>query len=109
MLTYNSPETTPILENLSITMRCGLFTNAKGEILLVHYEDLPGDIDYMQYDPASLSFYLIYENGQMQKLGLTMQDRIDSNLVNGTEVTLARIEDKKIVSAQKIIFLIEAS
>lgn len=90
-------------------MDCGLFTNAKGEILLVHYNNLPDEIDYMQYDPAYLTFSLIYENGQMQKLGLTMEDRINSNLVNGTEVTLARMKDKKFVSAQKVIFLIEAS
>ena len=76
---------------------------------MVYYDDLYDTVDYMQYDPASQKFSIIYENGQIQVLGLTMQDRINANLINGTEVTLAQIKNKKLISAQKIIFLIETS
>lgn len=103
----NSPQHKPVLESLGSTMDCGLFTNEKNDILLVHYEELPDVVDYMQYDPSILKFSLIYENGQIQELGLTMQDRIDANLRNGAEVTLARMKDKKIASTQKVVFLIE--
>jgi len=108
MLTYNCPKTKPVLENLASTMRCGLFTNAKNEILLIYYGDLLETVDYIQYNPASQTFSIIYENGQIQILGLTMQDRINANLINGTEVTMARMQNEKLVSSQRVIFLIES-
>ncbi|MEM8833846.1 MAG: hypothetical protein AAGB32_04820 [Pseudomonadota bacterium] len=105
----NCPQHTPVLNSLGDTMRCGLFTNDKADILLVHYEELAGDVDYIQYDPAVQKFSLIFENGQMQELGLTMQDRIDANLRNGADVTIARMKDKKFVSTQKVVFLIQTN
>jgi len=103
----NCPQHTPVIQSLGDTMRCGLFTNEQGDILLVHYEELAGVVDYIQYDPSKLKFSLIFENGQMQELGLTMQDRIDANLRNGADVTIARMKDKKIIATQKVVFLIE--
>lgn len=105
----NCPEHKPILESLGESMRCGLFTNEKSDILLVHYDALPATVEYMQYDPAIQKFTLVYETGQIQELGLTMQDRIDANLRNGAEVILARMKDKKLTATQKVTFLIQTT
>ena len=56
----------PVLESLSAKMRCGIFTNKQGEILIVHDQKLSGIVDYIEYEIADNKFYLIYEDGKIK-------------------------------------------
>lgn len=98
----------PILDHLSSKMRCGIFTNAQGEILIIHDRKITSTVDYIEYDPQEKSFSLIYDDGKMQELGVEFNEKIKDNLLHGSEVTLARMKNKKIISSQKILFLIRA-
>jgi len=96
----------PILNDLSAKMRCGIFTNSQGEILIIHDKIIEGSIDYVEFDSQEQSFFLIYDDGRMQALGIEFNAQIQSNLQHGTEVTLAFIQNKAIQSSEKVVFLI---
>ena len=96
----------PMLENLNTQMRCGIFTNAGGEILIIHDQKIEGVIDYIQYDLREPSFSLIFDDGKIQNLGIDFDEIIKSNLLHGSEVTLAYMDAKTIQSSQKVLFLI---
>ena len=99
----------PVLKDLKTEMRCGMFTNAKGEVLIVHDQEIASPIQWIEYDEADDSFSLIHENGHIQPLGLKLDHKMKENLLHGSEVTLARLVDKKIKSSQTVLFLFKSA
>lgn len=95
-----------VLSDLNSQMRCGIFTNAKGEVLIVHDEEIKGSIDYVHYDLSDLSFSLVFEDGRTQNLGIELDGKIRQNLLQGSEVTIAFLDGKTIKRAQHVLFLI---
>lgn len=98
----------PLLENLGQKKRCGIFTNPHGEVLIIHDGVIEGVLDYIEYDPQEQGFYLIFDDGRMQQLGIKFNEKIEHNLLTASEVTLAFMENKIIQSSQKVILLIRA-
>ena len=96
-----------IIPPLTEEMRCGIFTNAKGEILIIHDKDMPSDVEWIEYNTIEDQFSLIHHDGQTQDLGIKFDTKIKQNLLHGTEVTLALMLDKKIVSSHKAVFVIK--
>lgn len=95
-----------IVKNLNQEMRCGIFTNPQGEILIIHDLALQSEIQWVEYDPNEQTFSIIHEDGRVQELGIPFNQKIKDNLSHGQEVTLAHMIDKKIQSSQKVIFVI---
>ena len=85
---------TSILSDLNTKMRCAILTNAQGEILIIHDQALDGTVDYIEHDPETQSFALIFDDGRMQELGITLDQKMKNNLMHGTEVTLTLMENK---------------
>ncbi len=107
-MTNQDPPQIPILENLSAEMRCGIFTNAQGKIMIVHDKPLASSIQWIEYCEIEDSFLLIHEDGHIQALGLQLDPKMRENLKHGTEVTIAYLLNKKIKSSQTVVFLIKS-
>lgn len=103
----NSSE--PILKDLNTEMRCGMFTNEKGEILIVHDQEIASPIQWIEYDEADYSFSLIHENGYIQPLGLKLDNKMKANLTHGSKVTLSYLVDNKVKSSQTVVFLVKST
>lgn len=95
-----------ILNELSSAMRCAVFTNPHGGILIVHDRAIKGDIDYIEYDPEQKTFSLIFADGKMQPLGIEFNSTIKNNLLNGQQVVLSFLDNGEIQSSQTVAFLI---
>lgn len=96
-----------ILQSLNDEMRCGIFTNGKGQILIIHEQNLRSDIQWVEYDPSIGTFALIHEDGSPQDLGIDVHEKMRANLNLAKEVTLAKMVNKNVESVQTITFLIK--
>lgn len=103
---FDQPSDFPILSNLNDTMRCGVLTNAKGEILILHDMPLSDPVDYIEYDKQDKTCALIFEDGKVQSIGIDMDEKMEADLSHGIKVTIGYFSDKKIQSAQTVTFLI---
>jgi hypothetical protein len=105
MLTFMSDQNTtqtPVLETLNSEMRCGLFTNKEGSLLIVHDKKIRSPVEWVEYDHCDESLSLIHNDGSIQELGLKIDKKTHGNLLHGKEVTIARIEKKEIKSSIKV-------
>ncbi len=99
-------DTHPLLKDLNTQMRCGIFSNAGGDILIVHDQEINNELDYVEYDLSDDSFHLIFTDGRMQSLGIEFDPRMKSNLQQGKEVTLSHLKDKQIIASRKTAFIV---
>lgn len=97
----------PILDTLDSKMRCGMFSNSKGDIMIVHCEPLASDIQWIEFDKAARSMSLIHEDGKIQDLGIDLNDQAIKNISHGQEVTLVHFENKVITSHQTTVMIIQ--
>lgn len=88
------------------TMRCGLLTNAKGDIVILHDQELPTSLEWIEYDPQRNKMTLVFEGGKSQDLGLAIEKKATKNLLQGQKITLSYIKDQKIVSNLDIPLII---
>ena len=97
----------PVLENLYEEMKCGIFTNPNGEVLIVHDQPIQSRIEWVEYDQNTNQFALIHENGKIQDLGIELDQAVIGNLSHAQEVTLSYLLDKKIKSSQTVVLLVK--
>jgi hypothetical protein len=95
----------PILNTLKDEMRCGIFTNAKGEILIVHDHELSGYLGWVEYDEADSRLYLVRETGSIQPLGLDIDKAVQKNLRKANTITLAHLSNQTIISTQQVVLI----
>ncbi len=95
-----------VLDPLSKSGRCGIFTNANGQILIIHSDELESSIQWLEYDKADNTLFVIHENGGTQDLGLAIDPKAQSNILQAAEVTMAHFANKKIQSSQTITLII---
>lgn len=96
-----------IIQDLNQEMRCGIFTNAKGEVLIIHDQPLKSDIQWIEYAPKEQSFCIIHEDGHIQNLGVPFDKKIKNHLLSGQEVSLAHMVEQKIISTQTVPLIIQ--
>jgi hypothetical protein len=96
-----------IINSLNEEMRCGMFTNKEGQILIVHDKDLTSPIQWAEYDRADNKLSLIHEDGTVQELGLEIDTKMQRNLLQGKEVKITKKENKKIRSSMKAPIIIK--
>jgi hypothetical protein len=92
---------------LNTEMRCGIVTNGKGDILIVHDKEMRSDIQWIEYDEDTETLFLIHEDGLPQDLGIKLTPKLKSNLSHGVDVVLAQIRDKQIVHSQLVSILLQ--
>jgi len=95
----------PLLDSLDSAMRCAILTNPKGEVTILHDQSLSGDIEWIEYDEVEDTFSLIYEQGRIQPLGLSIEAKMKENLIKAQSVTLLHIKDKQAMSSQDVSFI----
>lgn len=89
-------------------MRCGIFSNAKGNITIVHDKPIEQDaVQWLEYDTTDRSFSLIYQDGEIQKLGIKLDEKMHTNLFKAKNVLIAYIANKKIISKQTLTIIVK--
>lgn len=88
-------------------MKCGMFTNADGQVLLVHDKPVSSDIQWVEYNTDEKKFTLIHEDGSTQDLGIDLNEKSCANLLSGMEVRLAYISNHKIQDVQTVSIVIQ--
>ena len=96
-----------VLENLDNEMRCGIFTNSKGEVLIVHDQETQSPIQWIEFIPETKALTLVHEEGQIQNLGISVDDKMEANLLQAQEVVLAHLINKQIKSTQSVTLVIQ--
>lgn len=109
----NNNEETASLEGLdalsvplSRLMRCGILTNAQGQIVIVHDKEIISSVQWVEYDAANDTIMIIYADGSAQDLGVKIDDKTRANLVKAKDAIFSLVKDKKAHSAFKVAFII---
>ena len=97
----------PIAEPLNTAMRCGIFTNANGEILIIHDQEINKPVQWVEYHKKDNQMLIIHEDGQSQDLGLKIDKKMQDNLLHGMEVNFSYLKDKEVKSVQKVVLVIQ--
>ena len=92
---------------LKETMKCGMFTNDKGEVLIIHDQQLISEIQWIEYDPKEQNLSLILENGCIQNMSIELDEKTCSNLSNGIDVKIAYINDRKIQDVLTVSIVVQ--
>ncbi|NCT41052.1 MAG: hypothetical protein GW778_05275 [Alphaproteobacteria bacterium] len=97
------------VENIPLNneMRCSIVSNSTGDILILHDQKLRSDIQWIDFDVDAKTLSLIHEDGSPQDLGIVLDAKMVSNLSNGLEVSLVRMDNDKAVSRQRVIIVIQ--
>jgi len=103
----NPPSIPSALKNLSTEMRCGILSNAKGEIVIIHDKEISSEIQWVEYNPQQQIFSLIHSDGTVQNLGLKFDAKMESNLKHGMDVIFAHIVDGTTQSTYKATLVLQ--
>lgn len=87
-------------------MKCGIFTNEKGEILLVHREPFKYPVIWIEHDRKIQNFTIVYEDGRTQELGLDIA-ALDGDLEHGREVHLVYMVGDEIISVKLTVIVVK--
>lgn len=90
---------------LSQEMRCGIFSNSQGKVMIIHDKKLKNDLDYIEYDEHEKKISLIYMDGSLQDLGIDIPPDMLKDMSAGQEVDLLHLINGKITSSLKTVFL----
>lgn len=95
------------INDLKTEMRCGILSNRKGEIVIIHDQPIVSKIQWIEYDPNESDFLLVHEDGTVQNLGLPFEDKMKNNLQHGTEVILAYVVNGEFKTTYKTKLVIQ--
>lgn len=93
------------IPKLSKNMRCGIFVNDNGKIVIIHDKPLEKELSWIEYDDALTQTHLVYEDGSVQELGVKIPESMIKKMRNGQEVILIYLVKGKTKSAQQTVFL----
>ncbi len=86
-------------------MRCGMFVNDKGDIVLIHDKNIPDNVLWLEYDQPLGEFSIVHDNGMTQPVGFPLDSNIVKQLSHGDTIKLCHLINKKIVSQKKVTFI----
>jgi len=92
---------------LSAKMRCGVFTNSKGQALIVYDKEIASPIQWVEYDLSENQLYLVHEDGIPQPMGIDIGADVQSHLVNSQKIMLARLSESKITEQNLVSLVIK--
>tara|TARA_R110002072_G_scaffold242475_4_gene401227 strand:- start:68 stop:340 length:273 start_codon:yes stop_codon:yes gene_type:complete len=88
-------------------MKCGLFTNNSGQVLLVHRSPFELPVIWIEYDESLGTLTLIHRGGKVQDIGLKIDKTMKKNLSHGTQVTIALMPEQQIESTEKTVLIVK--
>lgn len=97
----------PVLKSLNSEMRCGILSNAQGDIIIIHDKEITSDIQWIEYNTSDLSFSLVGRGGIQQDLGLKFDIKMQSNIEQARHVTLIHMTDDDNHKQQKVNLVIQ--
>lgn len=92
---------------LSRQMRCGMFSNGRGEIMLVHDQEIPQSVEWVEYDKMTGKISLIHEDGSLRYLGIDLDSRTKSNLRHGINIIMSLIQNSKIIKSNRVSLVVQ--
>ena len=93
------------LQKLSEDMRCGIFTNASGKIVIIHDKQIKINLSWIEYDENLKQTFLVYDNGNTQELGIVIPDSMLKSLSSGRSISLLHLINGRIHSSQETSFI----
>ncbi len=93
--------------DLNSQMRCGIVTNLKGDILIVHDLEIKSEIQWVEFDEVEQKLFLIHEDGMPQDLGIQLDSKMRCNIAQGTSVMITQVVDSQIIAFQETTIIIK--
>lgn len=93
---------------LAAEMRCGVFSNAGGQILIVHDQEIGGAVQWLEFDQPSGQIFMVFDDGEIRDLGIRLDNKMRANLAKGTTVNLAQIIDREVRSVCAVALVVRA-
>lgn len=93
----------PLMEQ----MRCTLLTNDHGDVIVLHDQPLKSEVQWVEFNEEELSFTIVYEDGNIQPLGIQIALKFGKHISKSTKVQFALVKDKKTVAVQKVSIVIQ--
>ena len=92
--------------SLMDTMRSCAFTNAEGQVVIVHDQPLYQTVSWVEFNADEDLFYIVFEDGMMQNLGFDIDQKMKSNMLSSTEVQLSLLQNKKFIQTDTVPIVI---
>ncbi len=96
-----------VVRSLSSEMRCFILSDPKGTIVIVHDKDIRSELQWVEYDAQDHSLSLIHEEGQVQDLGIKLNETMRANILHGMDIKLVKLENKVLYPEQSTILIIK--
>lgn len=96
-----------IFDNLSDKMRCGIFTNASGDVMIVHDRPLISDVNWVEFDDGDNSVSIIYEHGEIQPLGISFDKKMVENLKKAGCIELMYFSAGQVIGKISVSFIVK--
>ncbi|MBK9585729.1 MAG: hypothetical protein KA099_07395 [Alphaproteobacteria bacterium] len=92
---------------LSAETRCCILSDPHGTIIIVHDKDIQSELQWVEYDRQDQTLSLIHDEGQIQDLGIRLNDAMRQNISQGCEITLVKLENGKLQDEQRVVLVIK--
>ncbi|MAI60843.1 MAG: hypothetical protein CMH29_00245 [Micavibrio sp.] len=95
------------LLSLSEQTRCCIFSNAKGDVVLLHEGPTQAPVQWIEYVASTKGFNLVIDKGTVQSLGTEINEQMHNNLLKCKKVILICIENKEPVSKHDVAMVLK--
>lgn len=99
-------EESPVLKSVADQMRCAVFLNKVGQVFVVHDQEVPTPVQWVEYDDMDQSFNIIHRHGRLQGVGLDVKKDLRHALLHSREILLVYMKDKQVHSGQKALLIV---
>ena len=88
-------------------MRCGMFTNKQGELLVIHNKELGHDIQWVEFEPDTRTCVFVYDDGAYQPLGIELTENMAEHIMVSRTLHTCHILDGKKLAQQSASVIIK--
>lgn len=92
---------------LNTETRCCILSDPHGKIIIVHDKEIRSELQWVEYDRQEHTLNLIHEEGQIQDLGIRLNEAMRKNISHGSEITLVKLESGKLHEERKLVLVIK--
>ena len=103
--TLNTLQAQGSAQTLKDMMRCGVLANENGEVMILHEQDLPAPIQWVEFDPDINSFVFIFENAEILEFGHVIHPQSEQHILNSGEITFCHVKKGEILKTWKTPFI----
>lgn len=92
---------------LNQVMRCSILSNVHGDIVILHGQAFMSEISWVEFNKIENAFMIVYEDGEMQNLGIPIEPQMAENIAQGTIVQFVLMVDDKMTTVTKTSVVIQ--